>query len=224
MSLNAKALASLAALTIVMGLLVFVSAGSLGYWQAWVYLVVYCGSSLIITLYLMKSDPALLKRRMAGGPMAEPEPTQKIIMLFASFGFIVSLVLPALDHRFAWSNVPVVLIVAGDLLIAICFYVIYLVFRENTFTSSTIELAQDQRVIETGPYAFVRHPMYAGGSLLFIGSPLALGSYWGLLAFIVVVPFLIWRLLHEERFLIENLPGYRDYCAKVRWRIAPRMF
>ena len=107
---------------------------------------------------------------------------------------------------------------------AVWFYIMHLAFRVNTFTSATIEIVQDQKVISTGPYAYMRHPMYAGGLLLFIGTPLALGSFWGLLAFVVVLPALIWRLLNEEKLLAKNLPGYVRYCAKVRWRLIPGAF
>jgi len=106
----------------------------------------------------------------------------------------------------------------------LCFYITFLVYRENTFASGTVEIAQDQKVVSTGPYAVIRHPMYAGGSLLFLGTPLALGSYWGLLAFGATLPALIWRLLDEERFLAANLPGYVEYCRNVRWRLIPRIF
>ena len=223
-SLNTRAWLGLVFLALAMGVLLFLTAGTVQYWQAWTYLAVYFAASLLITLYLMKRDPALLKRRLSGGPTAEKEKTQRIIMLFASAGFIASLVVPALDHRFSWSTVPLYAVITGDLLTALCFFIMFLVFRENTFTSATIEIAEDQKVISTGPYALVRHPMYAGGSLLFIGTPLALGSYWGLLAFVAVLPALIWRLLNEEKFLAKNLPGYADYCVKVRWRLIPGVF
>ena len=208
----------------VMGLLLFVPAGTVQYWQAWVYLGVFLGASFLIMIYLMKKDPALLKRRLSAGPMAEKEKTQKIIMLFASIGFIASLVLPALDYRFMWSSAPLFVVIVGDILTALCFYIIFLVYKENPFTSATVEISEGQKVISTGPYAFVRHPMYAGGSLLFIGTPLALGSYWGLLSFVAVLPFLIWRLLDEEKFLAKNLSGYGEYCVKVHWRLIPGIF
>jgi protein-S-isoprenylcysteine O-methyltransferase Ste14 len=223
-NLNTKAWLGLVFLAIAMGLLLFLAAGTVQYWQAWAYLAVYFAASLLITLYLMKKDPALLKRRLSGGPTAEKEKTQKIIMLFASAGFIASLVVPALDHRFAWSSVPLYAMIAGDILTALCFYSMFLVFRENTFTSATIEIAEDQKVISTGPYAYVRHPMYAGGLLLFVGTPLALGSYWGLLAFLAALPALMWRLLDEENFLAKNLPEYAEYCEKVHWRLIPGIF
>jgi protein-S-isoprenylcysteine O-methyltransferase Ste14 len=223
-NLKTRAVLGLVLLAIVMGLLLFLPAGTARYWQAWGYLAVFFGASFLITLYLVKKDPALLRRRLRGGPTAEKENTQKIIMLFASIGFIASLVVPALDHRFMWSSVPRFAVIAGDLLTAVGFYLIFLVYKENSFTSATIEIGEDQRVVSTGPYAFVRHPMYAGGLLLFIGTPLALGSYWGLLAFVVSLPALIWRLLDEEKFLAQHLPGYVEYGAKVRWRLIPGVF
>lgn len=220
-SLYTKALLSLVALAVSIGLLLFVSAGTAQYWQAWVYLGIFTGASLLITLYLMKKDPALLKRRMNGGPTAEREPAQKVIMLFASIGFIGLLVVPALDHRFGWSMVPLPVVTGGDALVTIGFYLIFLVYRENTFTSATIEVAEDQKVISTGPYALVRHPLYASALLYLVGTPLALGSYWGLLALLFMALFLIWRLFDEEKFLAKNLPGYTQYQKQVQHRLVP---
>jgi protein-S-isoprenylcysteine O-methyltransferase Ste14 len=221
---NTRAWFGLAFVIVVMGLLLFISAGTINYWQAWTYLAVYFGASLLISLYLMRKNPALLQRRLRGGPTAEKRRTQQISMLFASAGSIGSIIVPALDHRFEWSNMPIYVVVAGDILTVVSFYIMFIVLRENPFASATIEIAEDQKVISTGLYAFVRHPMYAGGSLLFIGTPLALGSYWGLLTSAIVLPALIWRLLDEEKFLVENLPGYSYYCAKVRWRLIPGVF
>lgn len=224
MNLNTKAGLGLVFLAIGMGLLLFLPAGTSQYWQAWAFLAVFFGPSLLITLYLMKKDPALLKRRLSGGPTAEKERTQKIIMFFTTIGFIALLVVPALDYRFKWSSVPLYMVIAGDILTALGFYIVFLVYKENTFTSATIEVACDQKVISTGPYAIVRHPMYAGSLLYLLGMPFALGSYWGLLVLAATMPFLIWRLFDEERFLSRNLPGYTEYCAKVRWRLMPGVF
>ena len=204
-----------------MGLLLFVPAGTLGYWQAWVYLATFAVVSVLTTLYLMRSDPELLERRLRGGPTAEKRPAQKLIMLATSIGFIALLVVPAVDHRFGWSAVPLGVVVLGDLLVVAGFYFIYLVYRENTFTSATIEVVAGQRVISTGPYAIVRHPMYASAALYLLGTPLALGSYWGLVALAAMVPFLIWRLVDEERFLAKNLRGYTEYQERVRHRLVP---
>lgn len=170
------------------------------------------------------SDPALLERRMRGGPLAEKEPAQRLIMLVVSAGFAGSVVVPALDRRFGWSHVPPAVAIAGDVFMALGWLAIYFVFRENTFTSATIELASDQKVISTGPYAVVRHPMYAGALPMLLGIPIALGSWWGVLAFLVIAPALIWRIFDEERFLVTGLPGYAAYKEKVRYRLIPHFW
>jgi len=224
MTLNARAWLALALLASVMCALIFGTAGTARFWQAWVYVSIFVGASVLTTLYLMKKDPALLARRMRGGPTFEREGTQRIIMVFTSVGFIALLVVPALDRRFGWSNVPVWAVVVGDVLVAVGFYFIFLVYRENTFTAATIEVAAGQRVITTGPYAVVRHPMYASGSLYVLGTPLALGSYWGFLAFAGMTPFLLWRLLDEERILTRDLPGYAEYRQLVRHRLVPMVW
>ena len=223
-TLKVKAWLGLIFLAIAMGLLLFVPAGTTRYWQAWAYLAVFFGASLLTTLYLMKKDAALLKRRLRGGPTAEREKMQRVIMFFASVGFIAILIVPALDHRFGWSAVPSYTVIVGDFLVGIGFYAIFLVYKENTFTSATIEVAQGQEVISTGPYALVRHPMYTGGLLYLTGMPLALGSFWGFLALVGMVPFLLWRLFDEERFLSKHLRGYTDYRGKVPWRLIPGVF
>ena len=224
MTLNARAWLALALLASVMCALIFGTAGTVRFWQAWVYVSIFVGASVLTTLYLMKKDPALLARRMRGGPTFEREGTQRIIMVFTSVGFIALLVVPALDRRFGWSNVPVWAVVVGDVLVAVGFYFIFLVYRENTFTAATIEVTAGQRVITTGPYAVVRHPMYASGSLYVLGTPLALGSYWGFLAFAGMTPFLLWRLLDEERILTRDLPGYAEYQQLVRHRLVPMVW
>src|SRR5262245_47525199 len=224
MTLNARAWLSLAIVASVMCVLLLGTAGTMRYWQAWVYVAIFLWASVLTTLSLMKNDPALLARRMRGGPMFEKEGTQRIIMAFTSLGFIALLVVPALAHRFGWSAVPVWSVVLGDVSAATGFYRIFLGYRENTFTPATIEVAAGQRVIATGPYAVVRHPMYASGSLYILGTPLALGSYWGFLALAAMTPFLLWRLLDEERILTRDLPGYAGYRQRVRHRLVPMVW
>jgi protein-S-isoprenylcysteine O-methyltransferase Ste14 len=219
--INARAWLALAVLVVVMGLLLFVAAGTVHYWQAWVYMSILTGASVLTTLYLMRKDPALLERRMSGGPTAEKQLTQKFIMLCTSISFIALLVVPAFDHRFGWSTVPLVGVMAADVLVAIGFYFTFLVYRENTFASATIEVTENQKVISTGPYAIVRHPMYASASLYLLGTPLALGSFFGLVPIAAMMPFLIWRLFDEESFLARNLPGYTEYQKRVKHRLVP---
>jgi protein-S-isoprenylcysteine O-methyltransferase Ste14 len=206
---------------IFMGALLFLPAGTLDYWEAWVFVAVFFACSAAIGIWLLIKDPKLLERRMNVGPTAEEEPTQKIIAMFALLSFAGSGVLPALDHRFGWSAVPTPFVILGDILIALSYLAFYFVLRENTYAASTIQVEENQRVISTGPYALVRHPMYAGALILMLGIPLALGSWWGLLLFIPGLAVILWRLLDEERFLSENLAGYTDYKNKVRYRLVP---
>ena len=220
-NLNLRAWLSLVVLAVIMALLLFVPAGTTDDWQAWMFLLVFFGASVLQTAYLMKHDPALLQRRMRGGPLAEKETAQKAIMFATSSGFIALLVVSGLDRRYGWSMVPIEVVIVGDILIVVGYLIIFFVFRENTFTAATIEVMNDQRVISTGPYALVRHPMYAGGLLYLLGMPLALGSYVALIPFAASVPFLFWRLFDEERLLTKDLPGYAAYCEKVRWRLIP---
>jgi protein-S-isoprenylcysteine O-methyltransferase Ste14 len=223
-SLNVKAWLGLFFLAVVMGLVLFVTAGTVRFWQGWVFLAIFVGASFLITVYLEKHDAALLQRRIAGGPTAEKTTKQKTIMLFASIGFVGLLVVPALDHRFGWSTAPLAAVIAGDVLIAVGFAIVWRVFKENAFTSARIEIAQDQRVVSTGPYAIVRHPQYAGSFLYLLGMPLALGSYWGLLVLVPMTAAVIWRLFDEEQMLASALPGYAEYQRIVRWRLIPRIF
>jgi protein-S-isoprenylcysteine O-methyltransferase Ste14 len=220
-SLNTRAWLSVAMLGAIMALLLFVAAGTLRYWQAWIYLAIFIGATTLTTADLMRRDAALLQRRMKGGPLAETRPAQRLIMLWALICFVALLVVPALDRRFDWSVVPFVGSVAGDVLVALGFCLIFRVYRENTFTAATIEVASDQKVVSTGPYAIVRHPMYAGGSLYIFGTPLGLGSWWGLVPIAVMMPVLIWRLIDEERMLAHSLLGYVEYQKRVRYRLVP---
>jgi protein-S-isoprenylcysteine O-methyltransferase Ste14 len=211
-------------LVAVMALLVLGGAGTLRYVEGWVFLGLFSGSSLAITLYLAWKDPELLERRTHAGPAAEQERTQKIIQGAASVAFVATILVPALDHRFGWSHVPPAVTVLGHAFVVLGFLIVFLVFRENTFTSAIIEVAAEQRVVETGPYAVVRHPMYAGALVLLAGIPLALGSLVGLATFPSFVAVIVWRLLGEERFLVTRLAGYVQYQQSVRFRLIPRVW
>jgi protein-S-isoprenylcysteine O-methyltransferase Ste14 len=204
-----------------LGLLLFSPAWTFDYWQAWLYLFVFAASSALITVYLWKKDPKLLERRIDAGPGAEKEKSQKLIQLLASFVFLGAMILPSLDRRFSWSAVPVQVVIAGDVLTVLGFLIVFLVFRENTFTAATIVVTLDQKLVSTGPYAVVRHPMYSGALVMLFGTPLALGSWWGLLMFVAMIFVIAWRARDEEQFLVKNLSGYRDYCQTVRYRLVP---
>jgi protein-S-isoprenylcysteine O-methyltransferase Ste14 len=219
-----KAALGFVQLVVVMGLALFATAGTVDWTRGWVFLGVFFGSALAITIYLARKDPALLQRRTQAGPVAEKERAQKVIQGVASIAFLSTLVVPALDRRFGWSQVPLPVVIVGDALVGLGFLLVFLVFRENTFTSSVIEVAAEQRVIDTGLYAVVRHPMYMGALVLIAGIPLALGSVVGLLAFPPFVAILVWRLVDEERFLVGNLPGYSAYREKTPFRLIPRVW
>ena len=219
--LNIKAFTGMLQLAIILGLTIFLPAWTLDYWQAWILVAIFFACTLAVTLYLMKNDPKLLERRVKAGVGAEKERSQNIIQAFAAVIFIAVFVVSVLDHRFAWSTVPPSLIALGDILIVLGFYLVFLVFKENTFASGTIEVGAEQKVIATGPYALVRHPMYIGALVMLVGVPLALGSLWGLIAIVPMVAVLVARLLDEEKFLAKNLAGYEEYQVKVRHRLLP---
>ncbi len=209
---------------IMLGVLLFLPAWTLNYWQAWVFIVVFMTSANAIGLYLSLKDPALLERRKKVGPTKETSPAQKIIMSMALLSIIGLFVFCAFDHRFAWSPVPPLGVLAGDVLIAISFLIYYFVFKENSFGGSTIETVEDQKVISTGPYALVRHPMYVGVLVMMMGVPIALGSWWGLAVLALTAPALMWRILDEEKLLKNDLPGYIEYTQKVRYRLVPYLW
>jgi len=220
-NLAGKTILGFAQLIAGLGFILLATAWTLDFWQAWVYLFVFAASAALITAYLWKNDPKLLERRVNAGPGAEKEKSQKRIQVSASLVFIGVMILPSLDHRFSWSHVPLSVVIAGDVFVALGFLVIFIVFRENTFSAATIEVAPDQKLISTGPYAIVRHPMYSGALVMLLGTPLALGSWWGLLVFIPMIFVIVWRLLDEEKFLSKNLSGYKEYCEKVQYRLVP---
>jgi protein-S-isoprenylcysteine O-methyltransferase Ste14 len=219
--LNKKAFGGLFFLIFIEAVSLFFPAWTFNYWQAWIFLAVFLVSVLAITLNLMKNDPKLLERRVDGGPAAEKETIQQIIQSIAGIAFIFIFVLSALDHRFQWSVVPIDIVILGDLLVVIGLLIVFFVFKENTFTSAAIEVDTEQKVISTGPYALVRHPMYIGAFIMLLGVPIALGSWWGFSAVTPLVLVIIWRLIEEEKFLAKNLLGYVDYKNKVKFRLIP---
>lgn len=220
-TLRTRALSGLAFLTVIIAVFLFLPAWTLDYWEAWVYLFVFSGSCTFVTLYFLRTDPELIKRRVKAGPTAEKEKTQKVIQAVANAAFILGILLPGLDHRLKWSHVPVYLVLVGDAFVLLGFVAVFLVFKENTFTSAIVEVVPEQKVISTGPYRLVRHPMYAGALVMFLFTPIALGSFWGVLGTLPLIVLVIFRLLDEERFLSEHLAGYKEYCSITRYRLIP---
>ena len=209
---------------IVLGLLIFLPAGTLNYWQGWVFIAVFMISVSAIGLYLSLKDPALLERRKRIGPAAEQSPAQKIIISIGILADLGLLIFCGLDHRFGWSRMPASISVVGSALVALGLFIDLRVFGENSYGASNIQVEAGQTVISTGPYALVRHPMYTGVLIMVIGVPLALGSWWGLAIITLVLPALMWRILDEEKLLEKDLPGYKEYEQKVRYRLVPSLW
>jgi protein-S-isoprenylcysteine O-methyltransferase Ste14 len=201
--------------------LLLAPAGTLAYWQAWLYGILFAATSIGIGLYFLKHDPKAVARRMKVGPGAEQEPAQKIIMSLVLAGFLLLIVVPGFDHRGHWSNVPVWLALVANILVVVGLVGTAVVLRQNSYAASTITVESGQPVVSTGLYGIVRHPMYSSALLLVVFTPLALGSYWALLLIIPLLGVLAWRLLDEERFLRRNLPGYAEYCERTRYRLVP---
>jgi protein-S-isoprenylcysteine O-methyltransferase Ste14 len=220
-NLLAKTILGFAFLMLVLALALFIPAGSLSYWQAWLYLAVWAMCVILITLYLVKNDRELLAGRVQAGPVAETQKNQKIIQSLASLCFIALFIVPGLDYRFGWSNVPPIVSLGADALVALGFFIVFLTFKENSYTRATIEVSAGQKVITSGPYRFVRHPMYAGASVLLIFTPLALGSWVAEIFAVLLILVVAVRPLDEEKLLQKDLAGYPEYCQKVRYHLVP---
>lgn len=210
-----------AAFTLAYAALLFLAAGTLDYWQGWLFLIAFIGSSLALGFYFVMHDPALIERRMTAGPGAEQEPAQKIIIALIMVGFLLLSILPGLDYRWHWSPVPAWLAILASLGIVASFVIFFWVMKQNSYAAATVRVEAGQPVISTGLYGVVRHPMYSGALLLMICMPPALGSYGSLLLLIPLAAILAWRLLDEEKVLRRDLPGYTEYCRRVRYHLIP---
>jgi protein-S-isoprenylcysteine O-methyltransferase Ste14 len=219
--LSKRALTGLARFQVALALIIFLPAWSLTYWQGWLYWFLFGAACFALTLYFLRHDPSLVERRMKAGPGAETEPRQKLIMTVASFSMVALYLASALDYGLRWSHVPAVVSVIANIFVLLGFAGIFWTFRENAYAAATVRVERDQPVISTGPYALVRHPMYAAALPLFLATPPALGSWYGLIPALLVVIVIIWRLLDEERHLARDLPGYAEYRSTVRVRLVP---
>ncbi len=193
-------------------------AGTFAYWEAWGYLAILFIPMSFVLNYLLKNEPELLERRMR---MREKEAEQKLIIKFSYLYFLLTFLLPGFDKRMGWSNVPAGVVIAADIFVLIGYGIFLLVLRENRYASRIIEVEQEQKVISSGPYAIVRHPLYLGVSLMYILSPLALGSYWAMIPSILIIPILVLRIKNEESVLLRDLKGYPEYMQKTKHRLLP---
>jgi protein-S-isoprenylcysteine O-methyltransferase Ste14 len=217
-NLKRKIAVLLPAVFLALGLLLFVPAGTPDYWEAWVYCAVLLIPFLLVLGWLLRKDPELLARRLR---LNEKEPAQKRIVRVAGVLFLIGLLIPGLDHRYGWSDIPVAVVLAADVLVILGYALIFLVLRENPFASRVVDVEPGQTVIATGPYAMVRHPMYLGTSIMWLATPVALGSWWALPFFFLIPVILVWRILNEEEVLLRDLPGYREYVQTVKYRLVP---
>ena len=209
---------------VVFGLLLFLAAGTFNYWQAWVFLVVFALSGWIPGIYLLRTNPVALQRRMRGGPTAETRTVQKVVMGGLWLSLAAMVMVSALDHRFGWSPVPTAICLVGDVLVAVGAGVVMLTVIQNSHAAATVRVEAGQKLASTGLYGLVRHPMYAGNVIMMVGVPLALGSYWGLIFVVPGLIVLVSRIRDEEKLLQEELDGYREYTRKVRYRLMPCMW
>lgn len=200
------------------GLMVLLPAGTLDYWQAYVYTAVMLTPMLWMMFYFLKKDPEFLVRRMKS---REKEKEQKLFQVLSLPIFILAFVLPGLDKRFGWSEVPVWLVIAANIVLFLGYLLVFRVFQQNSYAARTVEVEEDQTLISDGLYGLVRHPMYTGVILMFLPVSLALGSFWGLIPMAIFPFLLVLRIKNEEKVLTEGLQGYREYCDKVRYRLVP---
>lgn len=221
MKLALKTVAAMAFSVAFFGVALFVPAGTVDYWQAWVFIAVFLTATMVPSAYLAVRNPAALARRMKAGPTAETRPAQRIVMSAMVLLVIAALVVSALDHRFGWSSVPLWLIVAGDVLVVGGLVLSQLVIVQNSYAAATITVEADQPLVSTGLYGVVRHPMYLGALIMMVGMPPALDSLWGLVVVAVALPVLAARILDEEKMLRQELPGYPEYASRVRKRLVP---
>ncbi|MGA9359713.1 MAG: isoprenylcysteine carboxylmethyltransferase family protein [Mycobacterium sp.] len=207
--------------TIGLGAIVFLPAGTLNYWQGWAFIVIFMVVTIIPTVFLARTNPAALRRRMHAGPRAEARMLQKFVVTGAFSSMFAMMAVSAYDHRVGWSQVPTWVCVLGDVLLAAGLGLAMLVVIQNGYAASTITVETGQTVVSTGVYRFVRHPMYFGDVIMMIGIPLSLSSYWGLVFVPLGVATLVSRILDEEKMLTQELSGYREYTQRVRYRLLP---
>ncbi|MFH1486538.1 MAG: isoprenylcysteine carboxylmethyltransferase family protein [Chloroflexota bacterium] len=220
-NLTRRALMQIVVAIAAIGAMLFVPAGTFLYWEAWLYLAIVFIPMSFVTAYFLRTAPALVERRMR---MKEKEAEQKLIIKLSWVYFLVTFLLPGLDRRFEWSSVPAAAVIVADIIILVGFGLFYLVAKENQYASRIIEVEQQHEVVTTGPYTLVRHPMYLAALVVYVFSPLALGSYWAMIPTVLFPAILVARILNEERVLLRELKGYREYMEKTRYRLIPGLW
>ena len=218
MKLLIKALFTLILGIVCMGAMLFLPAGGFHYTNGWLFLGLLFVPMVIMGIVLFFKSPDLLKKRLNA---KEKEAAQKGVIAFSALMFPVGFLLSAFDFRYSWSSVPMPLVIVSSVLFLIGYAMYGEVMRENAYLSRTIEVQEGQKVIDTGLYGFVRHPMYLATFLMFLPMPLILGSFWGLIPFSFYPVLIVIRILNEEKVLARELCGYTNYMKKVKYRLIP---
>jgi len=216
--LKVKALKIFGLAPIILGIIFFVPAGSFRFWEAWVYSAVIIIPMIFVVIYFLKRNPDILERRLQ---FKEKEPQQKKIVRIGNILFFIAMILPGLDYRFGLSDIPAVMVFSSDAMVLAGIFIYFLVLKENSYASRTIEVQEGQKVISTGPYSVVRHPMYSAVGIMYLFTPIALGSYWAIIPMLLIIPIIVLRILNEEEILKKDLPGYTEYVTKTRYRLIP---
>jgi len=201
-----------------LGLITLLPAGTFIYWQFYVYIAVLVIPMIFVILYFLWNDPQFLERRTRA---KEKERAQVIIQITFSIIFLSGFIVSGLDQRLGWSNIPGSIVFFTDVIILLGYLIIFFVFKQNSYASRVVEVDNNQKVISTGIYRIVRHPMYVGVLIMFIPTPIALGSYWGLIPMATILLAIVLRIVNEETVLIRDLPGYKEYCQKTKYRLIP---
>lgn len=200
------------------GVLLFVPAGTFHYFNGWLFMAGLFIPMMIILGYLLLHDPELLEKRMK---MKEKEKEQKRYIRISLLLYLAAYVVPGLDYRFHWSEVPLWLVFLSFVIMIGGYFMFIAVMLQNRYASRVVEIQQEQQLIDTGLYAIVRHPMYLAATILFFASVLVLGSWYALLPMAAIPVLLGYRIKNEEKVLINGLPGYTEYMQKVRYRMVP---
>jgi len=200
------------------GLLLFVPAGTIKFWNGWLFMISLFVPMIFVMIFLLIKDPALLEKRMRTD---EKEKTQKVYLVLSIIVSVATFTVPGFDYRYHWSSVPLVVVIISTLFMVTGYILFFIVMKQNSYASRIIEIQKEQKLVDTGMYSIVRHPMYFSATILFAFTPLVLGSYYALIPMIFIPVLLVIRIKNEEKVLIKGLKGYDEYMKKVKFRILP---
>lgn len=217
-SLIRKIITRFSLFPILLGLMILLPAGTYNFWQVYLYIAILVIPMMFVLRYFLKYNPRFLERRTR---TKEKEKQQKIIQIVFSFFFFSGFIVCGFDKRFGWSDIPISIVLLADTFVLLGYLLVFFVFKQNSYASRIVEVEQNQKVVSTGLYSYVRHPMYIGILIMYIPTPVALGSYWGLIPMITIPLALVLRILNEEKVLCKELPGYIEYCQSTRYRLIP---